>query len=714
MNRQTNIFWSTLAITSFLLSNSVFAQQTGTENAAADSEPGQLEEIIVTATKRPESVREISASVSAYNESALEEIGAKSFADYLTRIPGVVFNESVPGNSAAIVRGISTTTGIAQAQGTTGYFINDIPLTDPFYSTGIPDIDSFDVQNITVLRGPQGTLFGSASMGGAINYQATAPELDRFAMHLRGDLEQNDADENGYGGNVMLNVPVVSGKFAIRGVFSTRKVGGFINNLGTGEQNSNETTMDGGRLLATWAPGDATSFNYMYLDQTTSTDDLGSTEPLLGKYEKNTLIPEPYEFHTELHNLRFDQQFDLGTLTATATHAEKDFESLQDFSGLIPFLAPVAFLEPGSSKGDTYELRFASASDQSFEYLVGAYYNQTDEHVINLLEAPAAAPVFGTSTLLDADVFVDGLEQALFGEGSWHFNEQWKATVGGRWFRTEIGVTTVQSGPLVGPTTTTFGESEESGFSPKVSITWQPSPEQMVYALASKGFRFGGPNFTTDPDYAIPADFNSDSLWNYELGTRLSYLENRLLVDATAYLIDWDDIQVTQSSPNGFTYTDNAGKARNMGLELSADYLVTPDFKLQAAATYLDGELKRDFVSSGGIVSAGTTLPGASDWQISDSLVYAPQSMKFSPEFVLTHRYISSAPSQLIPDSQEQGGYNLVDLRLGVQLGSVGVFFYVDNIGDTRGVSRANTGVRGPVEYLIQPRTMGITLDYRL
>ena len=146
----------------------------------ADTGASQLEEIVVTATKRPERVRDISGSVSAYDQAALESLGAESFADYLTRTPGVVFNASVPGNSPAIIRGVATTTGIAQAQGTTGYFIDDVPMTDPFYSAGIPDIDTFDVDNITVLRGPQGTLFGSASMGGAINYQAARPDLVEF------------------------------------------------------------------------------------------------------------------------------------------------------------------------------------------------------------------------------------------------------------------------------------------------------------------------------------------------------------------------------------------------------------------------------------------------------------------------------------------------------------------------------------------------------
>lgn len=108
-------------------------------------------DIVVTATKRAERVRDISGSVSAFDEKSLDALGAQSFSDYLTRTPGVVFNQAVPGNSAAIIRGVATTTQIAQAQGTTGYFIDDVPLTDPFYSAGIPDIDTFDVASFQEL-----------------------------------------------------------------------------------------------------------------------------------------------------------------------------------------------------------------------------------------------------------------------------------------------------------------------------------------------------------------------------------------------------------------------------------------------------------------------------------------------------------------------------------------------------------------------------------
>ena len=680
--------------------------------ALAQDSTSELEEIVVTATKRPEAVREISGSVSAYDETALEILGAQGFEDYLTRTPGVVFNASIPGNSAAIVRGVATTTGIAQAQGTTGYFINEIPLTDPFYSTGIPDIDTFDVGNVAILRGPQGTLFGSASMGGAVNYQAAKPDLGEFDVHVRGGLEQV-GDDDGHAGNVMFNVPVVDGVFALRGVYGHRKVAGFVDNLGTGDGNSNETTIEGGRLLASFVPTEGTEINYLFLDQETSTDDIGSAEPARGGHRKGTLIPEPFEYGTQLHNLRLDQDVGFGTLTATATYAEKDFTSQQDFSGLVPPLAPVAFLEPGTSEAETYEIRLASPANQRFEYLVGLFYNDTDEVVQNILDAPAAAPVFGTGELLVADVLVKGREQAVFGEGTWHFNDQWKLAVGGRLFSTELNVTTIQSGPLVGGTITTGGDSKEDDFSPKASLTWQPSDQQLYYALASRGFLFGGPNIAVDPAFDIPSQFDSDALWNYELGARMNFMDDRLLVDGTLFLIDWSDIQVTQTSPNGFTYTGNAGKARNQGFELSASFRVNPSLRLQGAATYLDGQLKRDFESAGGIVPAGSTLPGASEWQVSDAIIYTPQVSAFAPEIVLAHRYISSAPAVLVPGSPVQGGYNLFDLRIGGRKGPVGVYLFVDNLGDERGVSRADLGVRGPVEFLVQPRTIGITLDYR-
>src|SRR6185312_2109339 len=317
-------------------------------------------------------------------------------------------------------------------------------------------------------------------------------------------------------------------------------------------------------------------------------------------------------------------------------------------------------------------------------------------------------------TLIDANVGIRGRESAAFGEATYRFSDAFKATVGGRLFRTELTTVTRQSGPLTGGASVTSGGSKETGFSPKASLTWQPDDDVLVYGLVSKGFRFGGPNIATDPTFAIPRQFDSDSLINYELGARTNWLDRRLQLDGTLFLVDWDNIQVSQRSPGGFIYTGNAGKARNAGFEGSATFRATPALTFQGGVTYLDATLRRDFESGSGLVPSGARLPGASRWQVSDSVIYNWSDVTARPSLVFSHRYISSAPGELTPAPSRQGGYNLFDLRLSATLGKVGITGFVENIGDTRGVSEAATSVRGPVEFLVRPRTVGVTLDYRL
>jgi outer membrane receptor protein involved in Fe transport len=236
----------------------------------------------------------------------------------------------------------------------------------------------------------------------------------------------------------------------------------------------------------------------------------------------------------------------------------------------------------------------------------------------------------------------------------------------------------------------------------------------MVYALVSKGFRFGGPNIAVDPTFDIPRQFDSDSLINYELGARTNLFDHRVQLDGTVFYIDWSDIQVTQTSPGGFTYTANAGKARSTGVEASFRYAPSVALQFQGAVTYLDAELRRDFDSGGVIIPSGTSLPGASHWQLSDSMSYRIGSSQVHPTLVLSHRYISRAPGELSPAPVHQGGYNLIDFRASGDFGPFNVAAYINNILDARGVSQGLTSVHGPVQFLILPRTSGLTLDYRL
>lgn len=712
----------------------------------SNSEVPQLEEIIVTATKRAESVREISGSVSALTGGDLARLGAQSMEDYLTRTPGVVFNGSTPGLSTAVIRGISTTTATDQGQGTTGYFIDDVPLTDPYFSLAIPDIDAFDVGNVTVLRGPQGTLFGSASLGGAINYQTAKPDprhWDVQAETTAADVADGGVD---WAGKVMVNAPLIADQLAVRATYVYRRAAGYIDNVGTGEKDVNETTIRGGRVQALWTPTERTKLSYLFLDQLTDTHDDGFEQPALGELRKASTIAEFNNFETTIHNLRLDQDFGFGTLTVSAAHHEKTLDSQNDFT--LEFGAPgvifpgigfplVELPSWGSSSGKTFEVRLASNSNRPFEYLIGAMRDDTHMRVFQAIDVPGVGAVldsvFGPGAgqllapgdeLLNAAIPLRGVETAVFGEASYRFNDQWKLTLGGRAFDTKVDTAIVSSGLASGaqPGETLYqsADQDERGFTPKASITFTPDDRFMAYALASQGFRYGGPNIAqSEPGFAVPREFKSDSLWNYEIGTRSTLLDRRLQLDGTVFYVDWSDIQLRQQTPGQLNFASNAGKASSYGVEGSVNWAVSRSLSLSANATYLNAELEQDFVSNPGsatpvLVAAGTTLPGASKWQISDSLSYAWSAGSLEPSLLISHRYISEAPSGVLGETLRQGDYHLVDARLSVRIDKVDVVLFVNNIADERGVTTQTLFGDELARYLTRPRTVGLTLAYRL
>jgi outer membrane receptor protein involved in Fe transport len=716
----------------------------GAALAAPSESPGSntVSEVVVTATKRPEVVRKITGSVTAFTGDQLEKLGAQDMSDYLTLTPGVVFDASTPGWSTVVIRGVSTTTGIDQGQSTTGYFINDVPLTDPFYSIATPDIDAFDVNNVAILRGPQGTLFGSASLGGAINYQAAAPELGKFDAHLQATIEDTDHGGVGGSGKIMLNAPL-GDTFALRAVYVYRDEAGYIDNVGTGKNNSNTTLIRGGRIEALWQPTPQTKISYLFLDQTENTKDLGYEQPVsVGAYEKDTIVPETSNFSSLIHSLRLDQDLGFGTLTAMASYHEKKQNTVEDLTGLLgpllPGATPITILQPADSKGETYEVRLASKPGGPLDYLIGAMHDETFEHVYNYAEAPNAAsvidatygPLFGDPNIgdetapggvfLNADIPIHAQESAVFGEATWHFNDQWKATLGGRFFDIKSSNHTVTSGfydiLAQGVTSTDQqGSLKQSGFTPKASITWTPSSDLMVYALADEGFRFGGPNLiASEPGFTVPANFKSDSLVNYEIGERSNLFDHRLQLDLTAFYIDWSNIQLHLETPIGLNYAANAGKAHIWGLEGATTWFIAPALTLNTSLTYLDSKLADPFSPGAGspVVPSGTTLPGASKWRFSNILTYNWGEGPGRPTFVLIQRYVSKAPGIFL-SGLSQGGYDTVDARAMFHLDDhLGVSLYVSNIGDARGVTSA---FNGPEEtFLVRPRTFGLTFDYRM
>ncbi len=698
---------------------------------ASQDDSDELFEVIVTATKRQEKARDIAGSVSAMSGEQLEAIGAQSYQDYLSRTPGVVFNAGPLGDSTAIIRGVGTSVGKDQGQGPTGYYINEIPLTEPGYAIAIPDVDTFDVERVEVLRGPQGTLFGSSALGGAINFvarEASTEGLDAALQTSASSTRHSDGNM-GYTGKGMINVPL-GDTFAIRGVAYTRKEAGYLDNIGTGRKASNEQTDKGGRFSAVWTPGEATKVSLLSLYDKSRTPDFGYRYPELGEFARNTLLPEPVEFELQLHSLRLDQDLDFATLTAIAGYSEKKRSLTNDFTEFygagLP--NPTPYFDKGESDNRSFEVRLSSPKGERFDYLVGVMGTKTDKTFRDSITSEGSFEILSANPAnspadLRGDEFywgigkIDGEEKAVFGEANYRFADQWTLTFGGRYFDTEVNSQSVYSGIFYpGSLTLPPGHQTEDGFAPKVSIAWRRDADLMVHALASKGYRFGNPN-TIFPlaGFDTPSGWETDSLWNYEIGVKTTWLNRRLQADLTVFVIDWSDLQVRLYRPDDVTYGTNAGKARNIGQEFSGLWRISDAFDVSLNVTHLDAQLSQTVISSGNVVLRdGQQLPGSSEWQLS-AMAIARLPLASSPTVTLSHRYLSDAPQSLQTPNLRINGFGQTDLRVGATFKSVGVTAFVNNVADKRGVTfgYGDFGL-GLQDFIIRPRTFGVAFDWKM
>jgi len=497
-------------------------------------------DIVVTATRRSEHIRNIAGSISALSGQQLQALGAQDYADYLVRLPGVAFSNGPSGVATAVIRGIGTTAGLDQGQGTTGYFINDIPLTEPGYATSIPDIDTFDVNRVEVLRGPAGTLFGSASLGGAINYIANTADASGFHAAAEGMVgsTHNASGQLNYAGKVMINVPIIADKLAARLVYTRRSMAGYLDNIGIGRKGSNDLLVQGWRGSLVFTPFEGTKITYMGLYQTNKTDDVNFRFADLGKYVRDTAIPVPFRFATQLHNLRLDQDLGFATLTASAAYVRKTDHQFDDYTPFYGSLAgglPQSYKAILGSRTQDYEIRLASPKGEHFDWLLGAMHEHISKTYTDYIYGPNAEALIQQGQIdqglapYDSSLFfpyagqddyykgvskTSGNESAIFGEANVHFAGHFTLTAGGRLFKTNSKTLTDYYGIFygVGGLLGQQYKVKDHGFAPKISLTYR-NEGLLLYVLASKGFRFGSPN-TIYPlaGFNTPAGTTSDSL----------------------------------------------------------------------------------------------------------------------------------------------------------------------------------------------------------
>lgn len=726
---------SAVALTAIMLAPSASLAQSA---PPADTD---ATDIVVTATKRDESARDIPGAVSAVTEQDLQRLNAQSLSDYITRVPGVVFNDYQPGVSEVVIRGVASTTYHEANQATTGYYINQIPLVEPGFPLVIPDIDSFDVKQVEVLRGPQGTLFGSSSLGGAVNYVVNEADPSAIDVGAEGIVSSTRrSGEASYAAKAMINVPIIADKLAVRLVGLQRYDAGYLNNIGTGDKGSNDLRVGGLRGSIIFTPTETTKISALGLYQEYDLDDqtyvLFGADPKARTYDRNTNVAEFQDTEIQLYSLRLDQEFGFANLTAVGSHTIKKANLAFDdsiFGGNDPRTnTPQLSSSAGKSTTDYGELRLASSGTGPFTWLIGGNYTKlrsdsTDGAFVEGIGAyidanPAQfggqpGSVLAPGDLLRRTVSTSRVQEiAAFGELSYTIADVLTLTVGGRYFeyKSRPRLQFLPNAALIPPFDYQPGVRKETGFVPKLSVSYKPSNRLTLYGLYSEGFRIGGIN-TFAVATGVPIDFNSDSTQNYEVGAKFDLVPDTMSFDIAVFHIKWNDIQSRLFTPVDFNaYTVNGGGAKIDGVEMSLVFRPSRNLTYTANLTYNDARLSGllpDSFAPGGGYAAGTRLPGASEWILAQQLDFELRDSPLRPRIGIAHRYLSKAPVAF-GAALEKGDYSLIDLNASIRvMDGIEAGVFAKNLFDQYGILNAPFSFAGSVT---RPRTIGASLRFGL
>ena len=693
----------------------------GSLDRKADAKTAELDAVIITANKRAEKQRDVAGTVSVLDGADLERRGARDQEDVLKLTPGVQFNKGDIASNSITIRGIGTTTGNESGggqQGTAGQYLEDVPLAAANGKGVVWDPITFDLDRIEVLRGPQGVLFGSGSLGGAIRYLFNKPNLQSFEASIKGEIAKASGGNTKPSEYAMLNLPFANGIAAARVVVFDRRDPGYIDNLGTGHKDANEVHQTGGRVLVTVKPDRNLVATLVASTQETKQGDTFSVSPDKDKLEHTAPNDSRRKVTNDFYSLTLDWNLGPATLTSISGYWRNKTDALIDDTELfasVGVVVPQVYRpQSGESHAGSQEIRIASNAGGPFSYVAGLFYQKSRGSSQAQQIDPSAA--FGIATLVDLASDGGGSEKAAFVDTEYAFGGGWSAGVGGRYYRTATDAT--ETGTVFGaPSGYPRQESNDHGVTPKATVKYRFG-DSLWYGLVSKGYRYGGSN-----PPPVSNTFKSDSLWNYETGVRLTPAAG-VQLDLTAFYLDWKDAQFTYFFlQNGLPTSaiGNVGKARSMGLEAALRYRVSGSVDVGLSAAYVDAKTTADTqIPSGGPTSvtapSGSRLPGTAKLQTSlDGSYRFAGPWESGGRASATYTHVGSRVLYLGGNKPAEG-FDTVDVGLSFSRQNWTVDAGISNVTNEKGVlsiTGAPAGVGSFAQYFLQrPRTFKMSLRY--
>jgi outer membrane receptor protein involved in Fe transport len=697
----------------------------GAQQVAASAPPKESDDqkVVVTSSKRLERQRDVAGTVSVLDGADLERRGSRDQEDSLKLAPGVQFNKGDIASNTITIRGIGTQTaneGGGAQQAPTGSYLEDVPMGSPLGKGTVLDPLLWDMDRVEVLRGPQGVLFGSGSLGGAVRYLFNKPRFGQFEASLKGEYASVSEGSSALSTYGMLNTPL-SETVALRVVAFDRRDPGYIDNLGTKKKDANDVQQRGGRALLSIRPNKDLTATLILSSQKTDQGDTFSVSPDPKKVQHNSPNNSSRSSTTDFNSLTIDWNLGSHTLTSITGNWRNKGSALIDDTELFAsqgIVVPQVYRPTTSSmKATSQELRIASNPGGALSYVAGVFVQNVSASGTGQQIDPSAA--FGIATLVDLKSQGSGSERAVFVDTEYNFGNGWTAGAGLRHYRTEVDSSS--TGTLFGaPSNVGPIATNDSGVTPKFTTKYKISDNAQWYAVASKGYRYGGVNGSA-PFKA----YKSDSLWSYETGVRLSPSQD-LQVNLTAFLLDWKDAQFTYFIPPTPTSRlpqsgiDNVGKARSTGLEAQLRYRLTASLDVAASAAFINAETQVPVAIPAGrsavTAPAGSRLPGTPDLQTALQTNYrfaGPFDSQGRVNATYTH---VGDRVMFLGGNKPADAYDTIDLGINFAKGNWTVASGLMNAGNSKGVmsiTGAPAGVGTFAQYFLQrPRTLTVSVRY--
>jgi iron complex outermembrane recepter protein len=757
------------------------SQGSAAPHAASLLDTDSLEEILVTATKRKESLQKIPISVTALSGQDLQDRNAVNFDDYARTIPGVSFTDLGDGRERIAIRGVDSKIG----QAVVGYYFGETPIPDSSSVSAEKvafDPEIVDINRVEVLRGPQGTVFGSGSMGGTIRVIPNEPDLTKDELSIRNILSSTE-HANGPADVVsgMLNIPLMKDTLALRISTWASWDSGFIQRqVATPDSSAaNRATgaplvfrpaasvpageVFGGRAALRFQPSESLDLQAsLYSDQQYYR---GFQDITTGPQNPNDGLVQKFLFNQQeqnrnrltISNLKLTADVGFADLITSLSYTrrmlslEQETAAALEYLGFSPAFSAAPIVEEGRDDAYFGETRLSSKSSgfptgDNVQWLFGASYGYQKGWTDISLVVPGFSQAFASITgpvagnnLYEERAITWIKQSATFGELRYEPVERLSLAAGARWYfysrtdsqpETGLFAATPNDGSIPNPYTAPTVRGSANGVVYRGAISWQQSRSIMYYAQASEGFRgpfgrFALPNGCAADAAQLGAttaagEVASDKLWNYEIGAKTSWLDERLRINIALYRIDWTHVQQSILLTCGFTLKENLGSVVNKGGEVEIEGRITKALSGGASVGYVNSALQQDVFGIPG--TQGQPLPDVPKTTGAAFLAYnlgnfgswtgtARADYSYTAQSVSTY----SSGASPIPN---QGSLALVGAQLTFRRSNLEFSLFgrnlLNRISRTALERDVSLNVPDRLRYAVNtPRTVGFSFSYR-